>query len=181
MGFAIAAVSFCSSLTENTVCHYFPMSDWSRWIYSSTRNQSGMSVFAMCCFLCFFKFLFYFSASLQTATTIAEDGIGIEDYWLDCRQRCQGSCWYKAGRVISLFQSSLSFHLVSTCLCWIPFAQNSIFTLGNNVSVHYTGWLTNGKEFDSSKNRGKPFQFKLGAGMVIKGWDQGVQGMQVSF
>ncbi len=49
---------------------------------------------------------------------------------------------------------------------------------GQQVSVHYTGWLTNGKEFDSSKGRGEPFSFLLGGGQVIKGWDQGVAGMR---
>ncbi|HTM22335.1 MAG TPA: FKBP-type peptidyl-prolyl cis-trans isomerase [Kofleriaceae bacterium] len=50
---------------------------------------------------------------------------------------------------------------------------------GARVSVHYTGWLTNGTKFDSSLDRGKPFQFQLGAGQVIKGWDQGVAGMKI--
>lgn len=50
---------------------------------------------------------------------------------------------------------------------------------GQNVSVHYVGTLTNGNNFDSSRDRGSPFQFRLGAGQVIKGWDQGVAGMKV--
>ena len=52
-------------------------------------------------------------------------------------------------------------------------------TGGNQVSVHYTGTLTDGSKFDSSLDRGTPFQFQLGAGQVIQGWEQGVAGMKV--
>uniref|UniRef100_A0AAZ1XQE5 peptidylprolyl isomerase n=1 Tax=Oreochromis aureus TaxID=47969 RepID=A0AAZ1XQE5_OREAU len=50
---------------------------------------------------------------------------------------------------------------------------------GSMVSVHYVGTLTNGKKFDSSRDRGSPFQFKLGAGEVIRGWDEGVAQMSL--
>lgn len=50
---------------------------------------------------------------------------------------------------------------------------------GKTVHVHYTGWLTDGTKFDSSLDRGQPFQFVLGEGMVIRGWDEGVSGMAV--
>jgi FKBP-type peptidyl-prolyl cis-trans isomerase FkpA len=59
----------------------------------------------------------------------------------------------------------------------------AIAKAGQNVKVHYTGWLYNdgvqGAKFDSSKDRGQPFEFSLGAGQVIRGWDEGVQGMSV--
>ena len=57
--------------------------------------------------------------------------------------------------------------------------EGAIATRGKTVSVHYTGRLTDGTKFDSSLDRGQPIDFPLGAGVVIKGWDMGIEGMKV--
>lgn len=68
----------------------------------------------------------------------------------------------------------------------IKLGEGEATTAGRQVLVHYTGWLydetapdNKGKKFDNSRDRGEPFDFPLGAGHVIKGWDQGVEGMKV--
>lgn len=61
----------------------------------------------------------------------------------------------------------------------VKVGTGAVATPGKSVSVHYTGWLLNGTKFDSSVDRGQPFQFPLGAGRVIRGWDEGVAGMKV--
>ncbi len=57
--------------------------------------------------------------------------------------------------------------------------EGNVAEPGCRVSVHYTGWLTDGSKFDSSVDRNQPFDFGLGAGQVIRGWDEGVAGMKV--
>jgi len=57
--------------------------------------------------------------------------------------------------------------------------DGDVAAAGQTVTVHYTGWLTDGKKFDSSKDRNDPFVFPLGQRHVIAGWDEGVQGMKV--
>lgn len=57
--------------------------------------------------------------------------------------------------------------------------EGQVAEAGHSATVHYTGWLTDGTKFDSSLDRGDPFQFALGAGQVIRGWDEGVQGMRI--
>jgi FKBP-type peptidyl-prolyl cis-trans isomerase FkpA len=61
----------------------------------------------------------------------------------------------------------------------LALGEGTVCKAGDHVSMHYTGWLTNGKKFDSSVDRSAPFDFQLGVGQVIPGWDQGVDGMQV--
>jgi len=65
----------------------------------------------------------------------------------------------------------------------VVIGKGTVAKAGAEVAVHYTGWLwkdgAKGAKFDSSKDRGEPFEFSLGAGQVIKGWDEGVQGMKV--
>ena len=55
----------------------------------------------------------------------------------------------------------------------------AIAEIHNTVGVHYTGWLVDGKKFDSSVGTGKPFKFRIGDGQVIKGWEQGIVGMKI--
>jgi FKBP-type peptidyl-prolyl cis-trans isomerase FkpA len=57
--------------------------------------------------------------------------------------------------------------------------EGATATKGKMISVHYTGRLTDGTKFDSSYDRGQPIDFSLGSGVVIKGWDQGIEGMKV--
>src|SRR5262245_5871367 len=61
----------------------------------------------------------------------------------------------------------------------IKVGDGAVAESGQPVSVHYTGWLVDGTKFDSSVDRGQPFKFTLGAGNVIRGWDEGVKGMRV--
>ncbi len=61
----------------------------------------------------------------------------------------------------------------------IKVGTGAVAQTGHHVKVDYTGWLTNGKKFDSSVGTGKPFDLVLGAGQVIKGWDEGIAGMKV--
>ena len=87
------------------------------------------------------------------------------------------------GQAVPPMETSNMNELIKTD---IKQGEGALATAGHEVSVHYTGWLYDetaadhhGKKFDSSRDRGQPFNFPLGAGHVIKGWDQGVAGMQV--
>jgi FKBP-type peptidyl-prolyl cis-trans isomerase len=61
----------------------------------------------------------------------------------------------------------------------VKIGDGAVAAKGKTVAVHYTGTLTDGKKFDSSLDRGQPITFPLGSGMVIKGWEQGIEGMRV--
>lgn len=93
------------------------------------------------------------------------------------------ACSERATPPTSTMEKSKVTELIKTD---IKLGEGAEAVTGHEVSVHYTGWLYDesapehkGNKFDSSRDRGDPFEFSLGAGQVIKGWDQGVAGMKV--
>ena len=96
----------------------------------------------------------------------------------------------KADRAASNLSASMGSTIIHSSRAFTKvdarLGSGAVARAGQNVSVHYTGWIYDpssasqrGKQFDSSRTRGRPFSFPLGAGKVIKGWDQGVAGMKV--
>ena len=86
----------------------------------------------------------------------------------------------KANYIISVIMLLVGVGVVALASSLkIKIGEGETAASGQFVSVHYTGWLTDGSKFDSSKDRDEPFEFSLGQRMVIAGWDEGVQGMRV--
>jgi FKBP-type peptidyl-prolyl cis-trans isomerase len=84
----------------------------------------------------------------------------------------------------SVSENSMSGGEMTTTASGLQYRDEQVGTgaeakRGDHVAVHYTGTLQDGKKFDSSRDRGRPFEFDLGAGMVIRGWDEGVAGMKI--
>jgi FKBP-type peptidyl-prolyl cis-trans isomerase len=111
------------------------------------------------------------SSSSSTESTTAPSSASASDAAAD--EAPAGGPTPVADTAFTTSQSGLKIHDFTT-------GDGAEATDGDRVTVHYTGWLaSDSTKFDSSRDRGEPFQFNLGAGEVIQGWDQGVQGMNV--
>lgn len=92
-----------------------------------------------------------------------------------------GSVWRTLWRMMDDFNETAAAHELASGLQYMELAEGTgpEATAGQQATVHYTGWLTTGQKFDSSRDRGQPFTFALGGRQVIAGWDEGVQGMKI--
>jgi len=88
-------------------------------------------------------------------------------------------CTHKASGSASADSKKTSGPVTGLSVEEVKPGEGAVATRGKTVSVHYTGKLTDGTKFDSSYDRGQPIEFPLGAGVVIKGWDMGIEGMRV--